>query len=122
MSNLKRLPVKYIRDFAKSAYKKDSKCYICGATENLDLHHFSGVTQLFNKWCSENDITINDVDDILAVREDFVAQHEEELYKEVVTICRTHHNKLHNLYGKSPLLTTAKKQARWVEKQKAKHE
>ena len=43
---LKRDLVKYVRDKAKSQYKKDTECYICGSTENLDFHHFYGLTEL----------------------------------------------------------------------------
>jgi len=31
---LKRDLVKYVRDKAKSKYKKETECYICGSTEN----------------------------------------------------------------------------------------
>ena len=34
---LKRDLVKYVRDKAKSRYKKSNQCYICGDTENLDF-------------------------------------------------------------------------------------
>jgi len=122
MSKLKRLPVKYIRDFAKSAYEKKDSCEICGTTENLELHHFNGVTNLFNKWCKEKELKINDVEDILEYRASFVEDHQKELYEEVATLCKKHHAKLHSLFGKNPLLTTAQKQIRWVAKQKAKHE
>ena len=33
----KRDLVKYVRDKAKSQYKKENECYICGNTDNLDL-------------------------------------------------------------------------------------
>ena len=39
MTELKRDPVKYIRDKAKSRYEKASECYICGADTELDFHH-----------------------------------------------------------------------------------
>ena len=35
MSDLKRDEIKYVRDLAKSSYKKDKECYICRTTENL---------------------------------------------------------------------------------------
>jgi hypothetical protein len=38
-----------------------------------------------------------------------------------VTLCHTHHLKLHSIYGKDPSLGTAKKQMRWVEIQREKH-
>ena len=33
---MNRVPVKWVRDRAKSAYTKDDCCYICGTTEDLD--------------------------------------------------------------------------------------
>ena len=47
---LKRDLVKYVRDKAKSKYKKGTECFICGATENLDFHHFYGLTELLETW------------------------------------------------------------------------
>ena len=41
----KRDLVKYVRDKAKSQYKKGNTCYICGNTENLDFHHFYGLNR-----------------------------------------------------------------------------
>ena len=92
---MKRLPVKYIRDRAKKAYQKDSECYICGTDENLQLHHFAGVTDLFNIWCRRKNITIHTDDDILAVRDEFIADHQKELYEDVVTLCKQHNERLH---------------------------
>ena len=44
--NLKRDLVKYVRDKAKSGYKKETQCYICGETDKLEFHHFYGMTEL----------------------------------------------------------------------------
>ena len=62
---LKRDLVKYVRDKAKSQYKKDTHCYICGSTEELDFHHFYGLTELFESWCKKKGITIKTEDEIL---------------------------------------------------------
>lgn len=119
---LKRDPVKYIRDAIKSKYIKDEECYICGDTEELQFHHFYSVSELWNKWSMKNKITINDVDDILQARDDFLKDHYDEMVYEAVTLCSNcHNNKLHKIYGKSPSLGTAKKQKRWVDIQRNKH-
>ena len=47
---LKRDLVKYVRDKAKSRYKKGTECFICGETEKLDFHHFYGLTELLETW------------------------------------------------------------------------
>ena len=118
---LKRDLVKYVRDKAKSQYKKGTECYICGSTENLDFHHFNGLTELLESWLKEKKIQVKEEDDILNLREQFIAEHRTELYDEAVTLCHEHHLRLHSIYGKRPKLVTAKKQMRWVGIQRDKH-
>ena len=121
MSALKRLPVKYIRDRAKSRYQKGNSCEICGTTEELQFHHLHTVDLLWERWIKAKNITIEDVDDILNCRDDFISEHEYELYTAVATLCKSCHNvKLHGLYGKTPALSTADKQRRWIDKQRLK--
>tara|TARA_R100001510_G_C7579152_1_gene152798 strand:+ start:135 stop:506 length:372 start_codon:yes stop_codon:yes gene_type:complete len=119
--NFKRDLVKYVRDKAKSRYQKSNNCYICGDTENLDFHHFFGLTELLEKWLRKNKIVVETEEDILDVRETFIQIHEKELYDEAVTLCHLHHLRLHSIYGKRPALITAMKQKRWVEKQRVRH-
>lgn len=119
--NFKRDLVKYVRDKAKSRYQKSNNCYICGETENLDFHHFFGLTELLEKWLRKNKIVVETEEDILDVRETFIQIHEKELYDEAVTLCHLHHLRLHSIYGKRPALITAMKQKRWVEKQRVRH-
>ena len=118
---LKRDLVKYVRDKAKSKYKKDTHCYICGSTENLDFHHFYGLTELLESWLKERDVTVKTEDEILELREIFIKENEDKVYKQAVTLCHMHHLKLHNIYGKRPKLLTAKKQQNWVEIQRKKY-
>lgn len=122
MAELKRDIIKYVRDKAKSLYKKDTKCYICGATENLEFHHYHGMVNLLEKYLKENGIDVTCEEDILAIRDEFIAVHKEQVYDNTVTLCASHHEKLHKVYGKSPALNTAEKQIRWVKIQKDKHE
>lgn len=119
-NTLKRLEVKYVRDGIKSRYPKRSECAICGTTNDLELHHYSTVNLLWEKWKADNGVTIEDAAHIMLVREDFYTAHAKELLVDVVTLCNTHHKKLHAIYGKEPLLTTAPKQIRWVQIQKEK--
>jgi hypothetical protein len=118
---LKRDLVKYVRDKAKSKYQKGSECFICGSTENLDFHHFYGLTELLETWLRKNKISITSEEDILGLRERFIEEHLEEVYEQAVTICHEHHLQLHSIYGKRPQLVTAKKQQRWVQIQRDKH-
>lgn len=118
---LKRDLVKYVRDKAKSKYKKEAECYICGSTENLDFHHFYGLTELLESWMKDKDITVETEEEILELREVFIKENEDKVYKQAVTLCHMHHLRLHNIYGKRPKLITAKKQERWVEIQRNKY-
>lgn len=116
MTDLKRDEIKYIRDLSKSAYKKDTECYICGKTDNLQFHHYYSMTELWNKFKRKARVVINNVEDILIYREQFKSAHHTEIYDEVVTLCKYHHmERLHKIYGKSPSLATANKQKRWVD-------
>ena len=121
MSELKRDFVKYIRDKAKSAYSKGSSCEICGATEELDFHHFYSVAELVNRWLKTNKLKIESVDQAHEFRDRFISEHHAEIYEHAVTLCHTHHMKLHSIYGRNPQLITAKKQMNWVSKQREKH-
>lgn len=118
MANLKRDPVKYVRDRAKAKYQKGKECEICGATEDLDFHHFYSLSPLLHNWIQRNRLDPNNV---LEFRDEFIEAHIAELYHHAVTLCRSHHLKLHSVYGRNPPLGTAKKQMRWVNIQRDKH-
>lgn len=114
---MKRDAVKYIRDKAKSAYDKDSKCYISGLTEDLELHHFNSVSILCEKFCKERGYKL---DDVLEWRDEFISLHQKELYEDVVTLTKSWHKRLHSVYGVRPLPSTAAAQAAWCERQRNK--
>ena len=118
--DLKRDLVKYVRDKAKSKYKKDTECYICGEQENLDFHHFYGLTELLEMWLYTNKIHITQEQEILALREQFIKENEDKVYTHAVTLCHSHHLRLHGIYGKRPKLVTALNHQRWVEIQRDK--
>ena len=119
-TNNKRIPVKWIRDRAKAAYEKQDHCYICGTDADLELHHLHSVTLLLEKWTREKGYDVSTDEGILAVRDEFIADHKPELYEMVYTLCNPHHVKLHSIYGKAPKPETVPKQERWIEVQKAK--
>jgi hypothetical protein len=117
----KRDKIKYIRDKAKGRYRKGDKCEICGTTEELEFHHYYSLTPLFNKWMKDNNLTLETEEELLNVRDDFILQHHDELYDEVATLCKPHHMRLHAVYGKDPVLSSAGKQKRWVSIQHEKY-
>ena len=116
-----RIPVKWVRDRAKSAYDKQDHCCVCGTDQDLELHHTHSITLLLNNWAQEMRYDISTDAGILAVRDEFIEQHRKEIYEDVYTLCNPHHVALHGVYGKAPALSTAAKQGTWIEKQKAKH-
>lgn len=118
MTELKRDAVKYIRDKAKAQYKKDDKCNICNSTESLDFHHYCSLSEMYTRWLKKNKLKSEDV---VEHREAFIAEHLEQMYDKTVTLCHTHHLKLHSIYGRNPNLATSGKQERWVGKQKVKN-
>lgn len=118
----KRIPVKWIRDKAKAAYEKQSFCHICGATEDLELHHLHSITILLNNWAEEKGYDISTDEGILDVRDEFIDSHKVELYDLVFTLCNKHHVALHGVYGKKPTAASVPKQQRWIEIQKSKLE
>ena len=123
MNQLKRFPIKYIRDFIKKDYKLRDECFICGSKDKLELHHLLSISELFNKWCVKNKINaIDDVDYIKKLRIEFANDLEEELsHKHLFTLCNTHHKQLHSIYGQTYSNHLAPKIKNWLEIQKAKN-
>ena len=123
MSELKRFPIKYIRDFIKKDYKLREEFYVCGSRENLELHHIMSVSELFNKWCDKNKIhTISDVDTINKLRKQFADDCKDELsHTNLFTLCSKHHKLLHSIYGQRYSNYLAPKIKNWLDIQKAKN-
>ena len=117
---MKRDPIKHVRDRAKSRYNKGTECAITGSTEKLDFHHYYSLTPLFTLWARKNKYSIKTDDEVIAIRDQFIAEHEYELFEAAVTLTHEWHMRLHKVYGKAPSLVTAEKQMRWVEKQRVK--
>jgi hypothetical protein len=122
MSALKRIPIKYVRDRAKSRYEKAAHCYVCGIGGSLDFHHLYTVDVMFDNWLRGNKITISTVEDIIAVRDDFIESHVYEMFEYAKTLCKKCHQRLHTVYGQRPALTTAEKQERWLDIQRKKNQ
>ena len=71
-----RIPVKWVRDRAKAAYDKKDSCYICGTSQELELHHTHSITLLLNAWATRKNHDISTDSGILAVRDDFIADYQ----------------------------------------------
>jgi hypothetical protein len=121
-STLKRDPVKYVRDAAKNLYLKGDECYICGTKDKLEFHHLCSITMLWNKWINSKGIeVIATLGKIIDLRDEFIEEHKKQMYDDALTLCVTHHDKLHNLFGR--FLETEEiieKQRNWVALQRKK--
>ena len=117
----KRIPIKHIRDKAKSAYENKSHCYICGSQNVLELHHLHSLTHLLEVWVKRKGYDISTDEKVLAIRDEFIAEHRVEIYDLVYTLCNRHHVQLHGIYGKSPIPSSVPKQQHWIELQHSKH-
>ena len=100
---LKRDLVKYIRDKAKSKYKKGCECEICGDTVKLDFHHFHSLTRLVDKWVKQEKLEPYRV---LEWREEFIEQNDAEIYEYTPKLSHKQPLQLHVLYGNYSLIGT----------------
>jgi hypothetical protein len=115
-----RIPVKWVRDKAKAAYEKKLHCFICETQADLELHHLHSITILLQSWAQQKGYDISTDEGILAVRDEFISEHHQELYDQVYTLCNRHHVALHGVYGKAPQPGSEAKQARWIGIQREK--
>ena len=90
----KRLAVKWIRDLAKKAYEKQDHCFICNTTVDLELHHLHSLSYLLEIWARKNNYDISSDTGVLAIREQFISEHQVEIYDLVYTLCNRHHVQL----------------------------
>ena len=113
--------IKWVRDFIKKDYVKESECYICNSNINLELHHLYSVSELFNTWIEKNKIEINSIEDIKFQREVFYKDNYGYLTPENCrTLCKQHHERLHNLYGQRYSNSKSGKVKNWIEVQREK--
>ena len=123
MNTLKRFPIKYIRDFIKKDYKLKDECYICGESNKLELHHLFSVSELFSKWCVSKKINnIESVDLIKELRVDFAKDEADKLSNvNLYTLCKTHHLRLHTIYGQTYANHLVPKIKNWIHVQREKY-
>jgi 5-methylcytosine-specific restriction endonuclease McrA len=123
MSNLKRIPIKYIRDYIKKDYKIRDECYICKSKEKLELHHIYSISQLFENWCMTNNI--KEVDSVDIIKNLRVKFYEDEFHRlsndNLYTLCKVHHERLHNIYGQRYSNNIAVKIINWLKLQREKN-
>jgi 5-methylcytosine-specific restriction endonuclease McrA len=123
MTELKRNPIKYVRDFIKREYKLRDHCYVCKSVEKLELHHLYSVSELFNRWLDTRGIRIvNTEEQILEYRVEFAKDCADKLsHEHLYTLCDVHHKRLHSIYGQTYSNSMAPKIKNWLEIQREKH-
>jgi hypothetical protein len=57
---------------------------------------------------------------MLPLRDAFIEEHHKQIYVDVVTLCKKHHEQLHLLFGRNPPVSTAIAQGKWVNVRKNK--
>ncbi len=104
MSNdLKRIPLKYCRDKAKTMYAyrlkdSDSRCEICtieNSKENpLEAHHYHTMSSMYAQWIKDTGESIpEDVDTIMEQRDRFIEDYRDQITNpsEIAILCRACH-------------------------------
>jgi 5-methylcytosine-specific restriction endonuclease McrA len=123
MSDLKRLPVKYVRDFIKKDYVYGVECFVCRSKDSLELHHLYSISELWNEWLDKYKIDSDclTIERVMALREVFYEEHKHLLGQEnLYTLCKTHHLRLHSIYGARYSNWRSEKVKSWLESQKDK--
>jgi hypothetical protein len=119
---LTRLPVKWIRDGIKKNYKEREDCFICGSNEVIELHHIYSISELWNNWLRENKLSVNCDADVLDNRSKFEQDNLEKLSNDnLYSLCKVHHLRLHQIYGKSYSNYMGERVREWIYKQRDKH-
>lgn len=121
-SSFTRLPVKWLRDGIKSKYKEREPCFICGSEDTIELHHIYSVSELWNVWIKKNKLTISCDADVLTNRAQFEIDNAEHLDNaNLYSLCKPHHQRLHQIYGKSYSNYMGNKVREWIHKQRDKY-
>lgn len=111
-----REAVKFVRDRHKSSYPAKTECYVCGSKTNLETHHVYSLSEMWHSWVKENKIEIKSDEDVMKWREVFIEQKSEQLRPETLyTLCKTHHQLLHKIYGKTYSIARVPKVIRWLD-------
>lgn len=119
---LTRLPVKWIRDSIKSKYKDKEPCFICGSEDNVELHHIYSVSELWNSWLREKRVSVESDQDVIQHRRQFETDNADSLSNDnLYSLCKPHHLRLHQIYGKSYSNYMGNKVRDWIHKQREKY-
>lgn len=118
-----KFPVKIVREYIKKDYKPRECCYICSVTDNLELHHLYSLSETWNTWLQKNKIYHLESDEqVKELRVVFAEECAEQLSNEhLITLCSTHHKRLHNIYGQRYSNHLVPKIKNWIEMQREKY-
>ncbi len=114
--------IKHVRNKIKTAYTKDTECYICGSAEQLEFHHLMCLSILVKKLLRKEKYAKYPIDsdprfDELAWK---MAKHPDVINPEHhYTLCKPCHKGLHQKWGQN--YTQWKAVGRYIEKLRVKH-
>ena len=88
----------------------------------MELHHLYSLSQLWEIWCGEHNLKqVESVDIIKQLRVIFAKDNKEYLNnKNLFTLCKAHHSKLHTLYGQNYSNHLVHKVKKWLDIQREK--
>lgn len=116
--NNEKIFVKKVRAKSKAQYykHKQDKCFICGSSEKLELHHINPLANIVTEYLKT--IEKGDKSDAELVND--IIENCQDIFDpdNLVTLCKTHHYYLHNLFGASYSAKTANKVKNYLIKQK----
>jgi len=121
-TSAEKLFTKFVRAKAKTQYHKYKKdeCWVCGSSENLELHHVYPLSDIIHDWLREHNIKnpSNDVE----LREELLNDVADKVYNptNLITLCKTHHRNVHTLFGQTYGGKMAEKVNKYLTKQKEK--
>jgi len=117
-----KLFVKFIRAKAKGEYhkyKKD-KCWVCGGTDKLELHHVYPLSHIIHDWLEKKGI--KNPENSTELREEILNDVKDKIFnpENLLTLCKKHHTNVHSLFGKTYGAKMAEKVKKYLTKQKEK--
>ena len=88
---------------------KERNVIFVEVTENLDFHHFHGLTELLEIWLKKEQNYHNfRRRNIRCSRQDLYKKNTKELYEAAVTLCHSHHMKITWYLWKTPKTNNSK--------------
>lgn len=99
---------------------KTKECFVCARQESLELHHNIPLSEVVKEYLKENNIKNPTNDTVL--RDNILEACKHNIFgkENLITLCKTHHKNLHNIFGKTYTIKVSEKVKKYLMKQKEK--